>query len=775
MARKPTYGTPDQSRAYVFPRTHRLRGIIGWSGVAAVVFLVAADILTTRRIVLSPGPLSKSHALAGGDCAKCHDPFDDPADARCIGCHEPRASVSRFTATAHAERVHRAGAAAGAAHAAGATPRCLVCHTEHRGRAASIAVVRDHLCRDCHGFRSLGSGHPEIRLVSDKIRESPGLQFPHKKHLEELQKTKGLQAAAACEVCHRLTPGRDDFAPLTFDRDCWSCHFQKGVTNESTAPLPADRVVSAETIAATDAAAAWARDYVGDFEKVRDRLVKKTIRHRDAWILYNATRLAAALTSAPEASGGSAIPEEIAGKIAALRGELDEVVRARADVASARDPAETRKRLADQEAGIARLAAEVADLDAGIAGSAPDTSAPPAPVREEQIRASLQEIDAALGLLEARGETWAREEAGRLRTKRAALAGRSGDPGPGWSAAGVSARRSDLARLIEDLSRVGAPPGTLASLRRDLESVDRSAIAAAPAATGAGEDDLRASLQEIDAVLALLSSRSQAWAQEEASRLRAKRDALALRAGRGGGAWSPAGLSAHRSDLVAMMDTLARAGAPAAQVSALRRELDAISAPSASGPGVASLRAERDARARQIAAARQEVQRLRGLLEQQPANASAETEDLDLRRSQIEAEIQALEQVSRSPAPAPAPAGDAQEVEKTLSKMLKPCLKCHVQVNYGIGKTAAARSVMPGAAFTHRPHVQQAGCLDCHARILVSEDSADISLDGIAKCQGCHKWGGSGDDCRTCHVYHPGAPAANFALSAARAASGGPS
>jgi predicted CXXCH cytochrome family protein len=118
---------------------------------------------------------------------------------------------------------------------------------------------------------------------------------------------------------------------------------------------------------------------------------------------------------------------------------------------------------------------------------------------------------------------------------------------------------------------------------------------------------------------------------------------------------------------------------------------------------------------------------------------------------------------------------DSEEAAKTIQIILKPCLKCHVEVNHAIGRTSVARSVLPAALFTHKPHVREAGCLDCHGKIAASEEAADLSLDGVEKCRACHRSGGPSDSCRTCHRYHPPGVMGSLASAAPGAGGGGPS
>src|SRR5882724_11637804 len=114
MARKPTFGTPHQSKTYIAPSKRRGRFLACWIGVALVAVAVTGDALTSRSLLVSPGSLSRNHLLPPGhaaavsDCARCHDPFSAPTDARRVRCPEPRAPVSRLANRAHAEPIQDA-------------------------------------------------------------------------------------------------------------------------------------------------------------------------------------------------------------------------------------------------------------------------------------------------------------------------------------------------------------------------------------------------------------------------------------------------------------------------------------------------------------------------------------------------------------------------------------------------------------------------------------------------------------------------------------------
>lgn len=110
------------------------------------------------------------------------------------------------------------------------------------------------------------------------------------------------------------------------------------------------------------------------------------------------------------------------------------------------------------------------------------------------------------------------------------------------------------------------------------------------------------------------------------------------------------------------------------------------------------------------------------------------------------------------------------EIENQFSR--RGCVGCHVVVDtqtedvferFQVYPIRFARDYFPAARFDHRSHQIQnkltgdAACLSCHAANK-SEDSADLMLPNLAKCEDCH-----GDrpalervtvQCVSCHSYH---------------------
>lgn len=145
-----------------------------------------------ERLVM-PGEVSQAHAKTEGDCDTCHVSFDKDAQPRaCLACHEPVADDIDAHRGFHGRQTEA---------------QCRVCHTEHKGRAASIIVFDrerfDHAHSDFallgkHRGRDCGDCH-----ASDaKYRDAPSV----------------------CEACHR----RDDVHQGRLGKDCAQCHDSNG-------------------------------------------------------------------------------------------------------------------------------------------------------------------------------------------------------------------------------------------------------------------------------------------------------------------------------------------------------------------------------------------------------------------------------------------------------------------------------------------------------------------------------------------------------------------
>jgi hypothetical protein len=218
----------------------RLSPIRAWQFYLAGAALVAAILwFGTTKVAhgdtaFSSGPISSSHAVFGQRCELCHAAsitntgFTRDAhvpDSACLKCH-----------------------AASAHHAAEAisTESCGSCHTEHVG-AMHLASTADRGCTQCHANLETRTGvlrvashianfateHPDfrpLRTVSIAERTAAfALKFTHAEHMKAGLRGPTGPVSLNCQSCHvsALTAdGRQgpNLAPVTFDKDCRSCH-----------------------------------------------------------------------------------------------------------------------------------------------------------------------------------------------------------------------------------------------------------------------------------------------------------------------------------------------------------------------------------------------------------------------------------------------------------------------------------------------------------------------------------------------------------------------
>jgi hypothetical protein len=277
MPRGVSWGTPGRSLRYLLPRGKwtlvgpalLLGGLL--LGVLLVLYLVG------YRRPLAPGAVVSGHAGFESRCEECHTPRRGVANLRCQRCHDP-AGAGRLTNAAHV----LFGTGEPAKAAAAPDLACARCHVEHRGRAARLDRIDEVNCRSCH-FRSFGV-HPEFTALQRESVETPGLQFPHERHLREYAK-KSVSEKDACLRCHE--PSGRDLQPVTFERHCASCHAIGG-TLGSLDPIAASLVLSPSQVLARGGSRNFRLD---EFEESRGRITKTVLRHKDDWVLANIRKL----------------------------------------------------------------------------------------------------------------------------------------------------------------------------------------------------------------------------------------------------------------------------------------------------------------------------------------------------------------------------------------------------------------------------------------------------------------------------------------------------
>ena len=315
---------------------------------------------------------------------------------------------------------------------------CATCHIDHRGREFVMKVVDDRECGTCHQFRGL-PGHPEFAAVRAQATAGVGIDFDHDRHIVEAQKARG----ETCATCHRQTPDRRGFQPLSFDRDCASCHLKNGVFESETdfvapelmvlpAEMPAELLRGSNPTIRTNPRGK--RQAVG-------------LRHRDPWMLYNAARLRRSI----DREGDEAERVALRARVQYLQ-QLQQVPAPRAI-----PPAEL-------DAAIAAIQAEITSLDAVLDESenAGDDQA------LQQLTSAAQAVSASLGALNG-GAAVAPP------TATAPLGAGANDP---EAPARLERRKAELISVVDAIVK-RAPASDLASrataLRSQIEQLNTAA------------------------------------------------------------------------------------------------------------------------------------------------------------------------------------------------------------------------------------------------------------------------------------------------------------
>jgi len=277
---------------------------LGLAGVLGVV--LAVNLNLQSGALVSSGSLSSSHAVIGGDCVACHTPFGEVSSEKCVLCHEDgTAAVGAFSLDAH--YVYVSGDHARAFRRDGEMT-CAGCHTEHRGRAASVTTVSTTGCVACHGIEGLAD-HPEFSVIAEGASDDAGLAFTHIRHVDRVMEDRGTgDLEAVCRACHIPTADARGFEPMAFATQCVNCHLGTEVEGAELPIQPAGQslveesngvvalslgVETLETIRARQGPGErWALDMsAAQFDADDGYVVKVSTVHADPWVTHNLQRL----------------------------------------------------------------------------------------------------------------------------------------------------------------------------------------------------------------------------------------------------------------------------------------------------------------------------------------------------------------------------------------------------------------------------------------------------------------------------------------------------
>jgi len=109
------------------------------------------------------------------------------------------------------------------------------------------------------------------------------------------------------------------------------------------------------------------------------------------------------------------------------------------------------------------------------------------------------------------------------------------------------------------------------------------------------------------------------------------------------------------------------------------------------------------------------------------------------------------------------------EALKTFAlDLTEPCRKCHIVSDASIQRVQTDQKVLHRAEFSHRAHILQRRCLDCHTTIPIAEslkstgtidpskdNSAIQNIPTIDTCKQCHRPDLVSNRCVKCHEFHP--------------------
>jgi len=701
MSRNTQPGTPDRSLRYIVPagsrRSLRLAAIGGAAIAAAIAIAYSAGV----KRVASPGPVSSSHSPIEGRCEQCHTVGRGVADVRCERCHDP-GGADRFTHQGHVLF------GSGNSRKAEAAPEvaCAVCHTEHRGRAVEVKRTDDRDCAQCHQFSTL-RGHPEFAAVRAQISTGAGLSFGHQRHIAEAAKV-----GKRCEACHEPTADLAGFQPMTFDRHCAACHTRDGaVTGESEA-------VSREFLTAAGDPAAGRAPTQTPAEL--GRIVLSGMTHKDPWVIYNALRLRRMI----DPMGISAEAAALRAQIAYLTQQSSGQPLANVDVA-------------DLERWRSTLEEDLKTIDRRLASTPPSGGDAAA---LDEMRTAVQQVARQLAAVEP--EAKALDADAQL-----ALAAAASAAGDSNGAQAFAARKAELLAVLDAIAARGDKTLTdrAVSLRRQIEALQPG--------TGSGQADVAAlseRLRRLDDVLGAVRATDDPQAQFVAGQIGALRNVAHSQIN---GGLSPDAFEDRRRELLTALDAIDRTGGPAlaARGAALRRRALSLQPGSY---GDAGLRDERKRTVKLRDRINVEIELARqGDSASAAAAAGRDTSPLQATLSRLRTQLAALQSGGR-PGTADTPA-DLRKATAALNNMLAPCLKCHVMDGARIAPVAADPKVFERSFFTHKPHVEQAGCAACHKSVETSTRATDVNEPGLATCRSCHQPSKARADCAACHVYHP--------------------
>ena len=109
-----------------------------------------------------------------------------------------------------------------------------------------------------------------------------------------------------------------------------------------------------------------------------------------------------------------------------------------------------------------------------------------------------------------------------------------------------------------------------------------------------------------------------------------------------------------------------------------------------------------------------------------------------------------------------------RDLEALTQDFTSVCRVCHSVANAGIQRVAQDQRILRRAEFSHKAHILDRRCLDCHTAIPITKEMAgdrkvSALMDRAAiqnipskeNCAECHTSSKASNDCVSCHRFHP--------------------
>jgi hypothetical protein len=282
---------PDGSCAHGHPPCAPRHGLRPWRGrivgltLLGLLIVVLTGVNPAIRSIVNPlaidaGDLSSVHAgfTRESGCGACHASHrkdalgwiaaafrsNDPS-AQCVDCHDFAGPPAKVHNAAFPKRPEIG------------TISCVRCHSEHKGAAAQLSQVANHVCGNCHrqAFANFTPDHPafDARYPYDR----PGqIYFDHARHIGKhftdpkvLARSKQVADFAAgaktkCTACHEVQGATREVAPMPFEKICANCHVRDITNGELTVMEPAQMTAASSVLLGLE------KD--GDEEEAKKRL-----------------------------------------------------------------------------------------------------------------------------------------------------------------------------------------------------------------------------------------------------------------------------------------------------------------------------------------------------------------------------------------------------------------------------------------------------------------------------------------------------------------------